>query len=95
MTRPRVVVVGGAGVFGSRLVRGLVQTTDAEIIVAGRNLARAEAITRETGASGAVAVDRSHATAADIAALGAKVVMDAAGPFQGTRFPVGTGTRMA
>ncbi|HEX5005956.1 MAG TPA: saccharopine dehydrogenase NADP-binding domain-containing protein, partial [Hyphomonadaceae bacterium] len=83
MTRPRVVVVGGAGVFGSRLVRGLVQTTDAEIIVAGRNLARAEAITRETGASGAVAVDRSRATAADIAALGAKVVIDAAGPFQG------------
>ena len=83
MTRPRVVVVGGAGVFGSRLVRGLIQTTEAEIVVAGRNLARAQAGARDMGAASAVTLDRSHATAADIAALGAKVVIDAAGPFQG------------
>lgn len=83
MTRPRVVVVGGAGVFGSRLVRGLVQTTDAEVVIAGRSLARAQAAVRETGAASAVALDRSRAAAADIAALDARLVIDAAGPFQG------------
>ena len=83
MTRPRVVVVGGAGVFGSRLVRGLVQTTDAEIVVAGRNRARAQAAAHDAGAASTVSLDRSRATAADITALGAKIVIDAAGPFQG------------
>jgi saccharopine dehydrogenase-like NADP-dependent oxidoreductase len=83
MNRSRVVVVGGAGVFGSRLVRGLVQTTEAEIVVAGRNPARAQAAVRGAGASNAVVLDRSRATAADIASLGASLVIDAAGPFQG------------
>ncbi|HEY7800372.1 MAG TPA: NAD(P)-binding domain-containing protein, partial [Hyphomonadaceae bacterium] len=64
MNRSRVVVVGGAGVFGSRLVRGLVQTTEAEIVVAGRNPARAQAAVRGAGASNAVVLDRSRATAA-------------------------------
>jgi saccharopine dehydrogenase-like NADP-dependent oxidoreductase len=83
MNRPRVVVVGGAGVFGSRLARGLVQTTDADVVIAGRNLSRAQATARDTGATGAVMLDRSRGTAADVAALGARIVVDAAGPFQG------------
>jgi hypothetical protein len=39
----RVMVVGGAGVFGSRLVDGLAAATDACIIIAGHNRARCEA----------------------------------------------------
>ena len=83
MTLPRVVVVGGAGVFGSRLVRGLVQTAEVDVVIAGRSLPRAQAAAHETGAAGAVALDRSRATALDVAALGASVMIDAAGPFQG------------
>jgi hypothetical protein len=79
----RVVVVGGAGVFGSRLARGLVATTDAEVLIAGRDRARTEAAVRETGAKGAVVLNRLCASAAHIAALKADLIVDAAGPFQG------------
>jgi hypothetical protein len=79
----RVVVVGGAGVFGSRLAHGLVATTEAEILIAGRDRARAETAVRETGARRAVVLDRLSASATDIAALKADLIIDAAGPFQG------------
>ncbi len=82
MTAKRILLVGGAGVFGSRLARGLVGTTDAEVLIAGRDLAKAQAAAKATGASGAVALDRSTATPAQIAALAPTLVIDAAGPFQ-------------
>jgi len=84
MSRPRVIVVGGAGVFGSRLVRGLLATTDAEILLAGRDRAKAEATAKETGAAGAIVLDRLRTTPEDIS--GANLVIDAAGPFQGADF---------
>ena len=37
----RVLIVGGAGVFGRRLAEGLRETTNAELILAGRSRARA------------------------------------------------------
>lgn len=83
MSGPRVLLVGGAGVFGSRLARGLVETTDAHVIVAGRNLERAKAIMREVGAHGATALNRRAATAETIEWLAPKLVIDASGPFQG------------
>ncbi len=64
----RVLVVGGAGVFGQRLVEGLRRTTDAEIVIAGR--------------SHGAKLDRCTVNAADIAALNPDIVIDAAGPFQ-------------
>jgi hypothetical protein len=83
MSRPRVVLVGGAGVFGSRLARGLAATTNAEVIIAGRSLERAETAAREAGAAGAITLDRLRVGAEDIAALNLDLVIDAAGPFQG------------
>jgi hypothetical protein len=83
VTRKRILLVGGAGVFGSRLARGLVDTVDADVLIAGRNLAKAQAIAREVKAAGAVALDRNTATPADIRALSVDLVIDAAGPFQG------------
>jgi len=79
----RVLVVGGAGVFGRRLVEGLHATTKAWIIVAGRSGVRAERAASELGAAEAAVLDRDTATAADIRAIGADLVIDAAGPFQG------------
>ena len=83
MTRKRILLVGGAGVFGSRLARGLADTVDADVLIAGRNLAKARAIASEMKAAGAVALDRSSASSADIHALSVDLVIDAAGPFQG------------
>ncbi len=82
MSRPRVLLVGGAGVFGSRLARGLADTVAADVLIAGRSLAKAQAAARKTNAFVAV-LDRNTATPEDIAALNVRLVIDAAGPFQG------------
>jgi hypothetical protein len=63
----RVVVVGGNGVFGSKLVENLRQS-HVDVCVAGRH-------------SGDVRLNRETATSEDVRKLGAKIVVDAAGPF--------------
>ncbi len=83
MTGPRILVVGGTGVFGSRLVEGLAATLAAEVWVAGRNSARAAVEARRLGAAGGLMLDRRTATADEIARTRATIVIDAAGPFQG------------
>lgn len=86
--RPRVLVVGGAGAFGSRLCAGLAATLDCEIVLAGRDLARAEracaALRRSHpgAALAARALDGSRASAAALADLGVAVAVDAAGPYR-------------
>lgn len=79
----RILVVGGAGVFGSRLAEGLIGETGAHVIIAGRSLERAEAAASRLGAAQAVVLDREAAGPAEIRAVGADLVIDAAGPFQG------------
>lgn len=85
----RVLVTGGAGVFGSRLVEGLAAAGIAEIVVAGRDRARAEAAaaavrTRFPGAHlDTAALDTATVTPGDLAATRAAIVVDVAGPFQG------------
>lgn len=85
----RVLVLGGTGSFGRRLVERLVATTDATVIVAGRSAhafgpLAAELVARHPGrALGWARLDRSAADAEAIAALDPAVVIDAAGPFQG------------
>ena len=39
-----ILVVGGTGAFGERLVRGILATTELRVIVAARGLARTEAL---------------------------------------------------
>lgn len=79
----RVLIVGGAGVFGRRLAEGLRTTTDAHVIIAGRSLERARSAATEIGASEAVHLDRDNTNPEVLRAIGADVVVDAAGPFQG------------
>lgn len=76
----RVVVAGGYGVFGSRLAE-LLRRDGHEVIVAGRDRARAEALAAKLGCD-AMAVDIAAAPEALFAA-GPDVVVDAVGPFQG------------
>lgn len=87
---PRVLVVGGTGVFGARLVEGLAATAvPCTIVIAGRDGRRsrdaAEALrARHPAVSVDVAVlDRDRVTAEALADSGARIVVDAAGPFQG------------
>ncbi|MEL6422459.1 MAG: hypothetical protein AAFQ42_08455, partial [Pseudomonadota bacterium] len=39
---PRVLVIGGYGVFGGRLVDALLETSDVDVVVAGRARSKAE-----------------------------------------------------
>lgn len=88
----RILVVGGSGSFGSRLVRGLAATTPFAVIIAGRNLARSQALAEEMGESypsgrfEAAVLDTASADAEAIRALTPFAVVDAAGPFQGADF---------
>ncbi|RJF88883.1 DUF4166 domain-containing protein [Oleomonas cavernae] len=85
-----VLLIGGSGTFGSRLAEGLAATTDLALVVAGRDGAKA----RETAAQlqrrfpgraiTGIALDRAAVTAAALSALGAGLLVDAAGPFQFT-----------
>ncbi len=84
---PRILVVGGAGAFGRRLVEGLLATTQASVIVAGRFPHRHEdlihALKERYGPHRveATALDRDRAldTLRDLKPF---CVVDAAGPFQ-------------
>jgi hypothetical protein len=83
-----VLIVGGAGAFGSRLVRGLIATTGLDVIVAGRSLARATAVAAElrTPRASAIRLDTATVTAEALRQTGALIVVDAAGPFQGADY---------
>ena len=92
MTRPfRVLVVGGAGVFGSRLVDAILASTDWTVVVAGRDLERARSfaasrntplVARSHGRVFATRINTADRTRAAILATEADVVVDAAGPYQ-------------
>lgn len=75
----RVLILGGYGVFGGRLARLLIED-GAEVIVAGRDHAKASAFTRENGGE-PLAIDIGRELGA-IAGAAPDLVIDAAGPFQ-------------
>lgn len=82
----KVLVVGGYGTFGGRLVDLLKGEARLTLIVAGRSLASAEAFcAARAGASAALAparFDRDGDLAEQLEALKPNVVIDASGPFQ-------------
>jgi saccharopine dehydrogenase-like NADP-dependent oxidoreductase len=84
----RVVVIGGTGAFGGRLVEGLLATTDLDVVIAARRVHPAEDLAaalraRYPGRVEACALDASVVSADDLRWLDAWCVVDAAGPFQG------------
>src|SRR6202021_1848951 len=84
---PTVLVIGGTGAFGSRLVDGLIATREFAVVIAGRDLARARAKAASSGGRArAVRLDTEAVTAEALGATGAFVVVDAAGPFQGADY---------
>jgi hypothetical protein len=85
----RVLVVGGAGAFGRRLVEQLAATTNCEFVVGGRTAAKLDTAIAQLKAKypgraveGAV-LDKDTVQADRLRALNLNVVVDAAGPYQG------------
>ena len=82
MSSRTVLVVGGTGVFGSRLARRLLGEIDLDVVVAGRHLDAARAFCDRHGGR-PVSLDRTAPDlAAHVAGLRPAIVIDAAGPFQ-------------
>ena len=82
---PRVLVPGGYGVFGRHLANELLATTDAQVILAGRDHRRAEAARDQLADPDRVetlALDLTDAAALEDAAQGCFAVACTAGPFQ-------------
>ncbi|MBP6806180.1 MAG: saccharopine dehydrogenase NADP-binding domain-containing protein, partial [Chloroflexi bacterium] len=70
MSVSRILILGGYGSTGRPLTQLLFQTTDAQLIIAGRNLASAQSLadTLNSG-SGAARAAARHVDAADPASL--------------------------
>jgi hypothetical protein len=83
--QPRVLIAGGAGVFGRLLVAELVRHTDAHLLLAGRSRRRLAAACQRLDADGRVVLlplDLQDAAAVRRAATGCAVLACTAGPFQ-------------
>ncbi|MBV8839320.1 MAG: DUF4166 domain-containing protein [Alphaproteobacteria bacterium] len=81
----RVLILGGYGSFGGRLVRLLADEPRLTLIVAGRSLARAQAFRAGVAATAQLtcaAFDRDGDADAQLGALAPDMVVDASGPFQ-------------
>jgi hypothetical protein len=94
MKRYSVVVLGGYGFFGQRLVRRLSVHPGLAIVIAGRSAAKGSALAQElqAGAAADVAAVELDVQAADFAEHLARLEPDAvvhtAGPFQGQDYAV-------
>lgn len=77
----RVLVIGGSGVFGSRLAKLLVREARVRLTLAGRRRAALEQVLAELESPADIMLlDRDRITPADLAPF--DLVVDAAGPFQ-------------
>jgi len=80
----KILIIGGYGVFGGRLVELLSDIIDIELIICGRNLSKAqEFCTAFKGQASirALQLDRNDITSV-ICSERPKIVVDASGPFQ-------------
>lgn len=84
---PRVLVVGGAGYFGSLLVQDLLNFSQCHIVVGGRDLIRATAFCHSQGSASSdrltpVEIDLHRSESIEPALADVQVAICAAGPFQ-------------
>ena len=84
-TGVRILVAGGYGVFGRLLAAELLETTDARLVLAGRNRRQAERAAAELGSerTEAIELDLRDVESVARAAEGCFAIACAAGPFQG------------
>lgn len=86
----KTLVLGGYGNFGARICRALATDPHIELLVAGRDLARARRLADSLGGrAGAVSIDFNAAGFAErLHALGVGLLVHAAGPFQQQSYAV-------
>ena len=83
----RVLILGGTGIFGGRVAQALAASEGLEVLVAGRDVARGEALARKIGAR-FVRVRLDDPASLGSALDGCALLIDAAGPFQGRDYAV-------
>lgn len=83
----RILVIGGYGVFGARLSRRLAEQGH-EILVAGRDIAKAVTFCAAHPGCEPVRADREHGIGMVMARHRPDLVIDAAGPFQGKGYTI-------
>ena len=82
MSNSTILIVGGTGVFGSRLALGLLKEPGLDVVVAGRDLGTAKAFCHRHGGR-PLRFDRTAPDLVEqVSALAPAIVIDAAGPFQ-------------
>lgn len=85
-----VVVLGGYGNFGRRIVGALSRQPDARVFVCGRDLKQARAVAHEAGGSAEPLQLDAHASdlPGRLREVAATIVVHTAGPFQGQSYSV-------
>lgn len=83
----RILVIGGYGGFGARLTRRLIAAGH-DVLVAGRSADKAAAFCASLDRAEPVVADRNHAIGLVMARHRPDLVIDAAGPFQGSGYIV-------
>jgi saccharopine dehydrogenase-like NADP-dependent oxidoreductase len=85
-----VVVLGGYGNFGRRIVAALAQEPDTRVLVCGRDLKQARAAAEQAGGSAEPLRVDAHAPdfTAQLRQVAATIVIHTAGPFQGQSYAV-------
>jgi saccharopine dehydrogenase-like NADP-dependent oxidoreductase len=88
--RQRVVVLGGYGNFGRRIVAALANEPACTILIAGRDAKKAHALAQQLGGNTEPwAINyRTEDLAAKLATVGAHVLIHTAGPFQAQDYAV-------
>ena len=84
----KTIVLGGYGNFGARISRALANSPGINLVIAGRDLAKARALADECGAD-AAAIDITDPRLAQVLqGMGAALVIHTAGPFQAQGYAV-------
>jgi saccharopine dehydrogenase-like NADP-dependent oxidoreductase len=83
-----VIVLGGYGNFGARISRALARDPATELVVAGRNPAKAQAFAAPLGATALIVDAGAPDLAERLRAIGTQVVVHTAGPFQAQGYGV-------
>jgi len=96
-TAMKTVVLGGYGNFGARICRALALRPEIELIIAGRNQARAARLANNIGGRATAAtIDAADpALSQQLRSLGAELVIHTAGPFQQQGYAVPLATAQA
>lgn len=83
-----VVVLGGYGNFGAVISRALARIPNLDVVVAGRYLAKAQALASEIGARPAEIDVNGTELAEQFVTLRARMVISTVGPFQGQDYRI-------